>query len=90
MKINATVPTEHEGETFDKYNVSISLSSNQGTTALNIGLLPSQETGDLTVPSHMSKAVRSMDLNAESDTDLVALGQTIQVALEVYITAKGI
>jgi hypothetical protein len=90
MKIAATVPTDFEGETFDKYNVSIALSSNQGTTALNIGLLPSQETGDLTVPSHMSKAVRSMDLNVESDTDLVALGQAIQAALEAYITVKGI
>jgi hypothetical protein len=90
MKIAATVPTDFEGENFDYYNVSIALSSNQGTTALNISLLPSQATGDLTVPSHMSKAVRSMDLNVESDTDLVALGQAIQVALEVYITAKGI
>ena len=90
MKIAATVPTEHEGETFDHYNGSIAMSSNQGTTALNISLLPSQATGDLTVPSHMSKAVRSMDLNAEPDTDLVELGQAIQTALEAYITIKGI
>lgn len=90
MKIAATVPTEYEGETFDSYNVSIALSSNEGTTALNIGLLPSQETGDLTVPTHMSKAVRSMDLNVEPDADLVELGQAIQTALEAYITIKGI
>ena len=90
MKIAATVPTEYEGETFDSYNVSIALSSNEGTTALNIGLLPSQETGDLTVSTHMSKAVRSMDLNVEPDADLVELGQAIQTALEAYITIKGI
>ena len=90
MKIAATVPTEYEGETFDSYNVSIALSSNEGTTALNIGLLPSQETGDLTVPTHMSKAVRSMDLNVDPDADLVELGQAIQTALEAYITIKGI
>jgi hypothetical protein len=90
MKIAATVPTEHEGETFDSYNVSLAMSSNGGTTALNIGLLPSQETGDLTVPAHMSKAVQSMDLNVEPDADLAALGETIKAAIEAYITIKGI
>lgn len=90
MKINATVPTQHEGETFDSYNVSIALSSNNGMTSLHIGLLPSQATGDLTVPPQMAKPISSMDLNVEPDTDLVELGQAIQTALEVYITAKGI
>jgi hypothetical protein len=90
MKIAAGVPTEHEGETFDHYNVSLAMSSNVGTTALNIGLLPSQETGDLTVPAHMSKAVQSMDLNVEPDADLAALGETIKAAIEAYITIKGI
>jgi hypothetical protein len=90
MKINATVPTQHEGETFDGYNVSIAMSSNNGMTSLHIGLLPSQATGDLTVPPQMAKAISSMDLNVEPDTDLMELGQAIQAALELYITAKGI
>jgi hypothetical protein len=90
MKITATVPTEFEGETFDHYNVSIALSSNNGMTSLHISLLPSQATGDLTVPPQMAKPISSMDLNVESNADLVELGTIIQAALEAYITKKGI
>lgn len=90
MKIAAGVPTEHEGETFDHYNVSIAMSSNGGMTSLHVNLLPSQATGDLTVPPQMAKAVFSMDLNIETNQDLVELGAIIQGAVTNYVTKKGI
>jgi hypothetical protein len=90
MKIAATVPTEHEGETFDQYNVSIAMSSNGGMTSLHINLLPSQATGDLTVPFQMAKPIASMDLNVETDPDLAEFAAAIQDAIIKYVTTKGI